>query len=80
MPKVVLRTPAKATDLVVNMNDEEVPLEKLDGEIWVNPGQRRIYAKGKIEGRRWSSSGHRGGRVRDGDHRHPPRQQEPRPR
>ncbi|MEJ7732393.1 MAG: DUF3570 domain-containing protein [Polyangiaceae bacterium] len=50
MPKLVVRRPAKATDLVVNMNDEEVPLEKLDGEIWVNPGQRRIYAKGKVDG------------------------------
>lgn len=50
MPKVVIRRPANATDLVVNMNDGEVPLDKLDGEIWVNPGQRRIYAKGKVDG------------------------------
>lgn len=50
IPKVVLRKPANATELVVKMNDVEVPPEKLGGEIWVNPGQRTITARGKIDG------------------------------
>lgn len=50
IPKIVLRKPAKAQDLVVKMNDAVVPPEKLGGEIWVNPGERTITATGKVEG------------------------------
>ena len=50
IPKIILRKPAKATALVVKMNDVEIPPEKLGGEIWVNPGQRAIFAKGKVDG------------------------------
>lgn len=50
IPKIVLRKPAKVTDLVVKMNDSIVPPEKIGGEIWVNPGQRVISATGKLEG------------------------------
>jgi hypothetical protein len=50
IPKLILRKPAKVTDLVVKMNDSVVPPEKVGGEIWVNPGQRVIQATGKIEG------------------------------
>jgi hypothetical protein len=52
MPKVILRKPAKAQDLVVKMNDEEISPDKLDGEIWVNPGQRTVYAVGKVDGQK----------------------------
>ncbi|HVY48716.1 MAG TPA: DUF3570 domain-containing protein, partial [Minicystis sp.] len=50
IPKIVIRKPARATDLAVTMNDQEIPPEKLNGEIWVNPGQRTITAKGKVDG------------------------------
>ena len=50
IPKIILRKPAKATSLVVKMNNVEIPAEKLGGEIWVNPGQRAIFAKGKVDG------------------------------
>lgn len=50
IPKIVLRKPANATDLLVTMNGDEVPAKKLGGEIWVNPGQRLIEAKGKVDG------------------------------
>jgi hypothetical protein len=36
--------------LVVKLNNVEIPSEKLGGEIWVNPGQRTITAKGKVDG------------------------------
>ncbi len=50
IPKIILRKPAKATDLQVKMNDSIIPENKVGGEIWVNPGQRVIEATGKIEG------------------------------
>ena len=50
IPKLILRKPPNAKDLVVKMNDAEVPLKKLGGEIWVNPGQRLVSAKGKVDG------------------------------
>jgi hypothetical protein len=50
IPKLIIRKPAKVTDLVVKMNDAVVPPEKIGGEIWVNPGQRVIQATGKLEG------------------------------
>lgn len=50
IPKVILRPPPRAEGLVVTMNDVEVSADKLGGEIWVNPGQRSIKAKGKVDG------------------------------
>lgn len=50
IPKIIIRKPANATDLVVTMNGDVVPAKKLGGEIWVNPGQRLIIAKGKVDG------------------------------
>ncbi len=50
IPKLILRKPAKATALVVKVNNVEIPAEKLGGELWVNPGQRAIFAKGKVDG------------------------------
>ncbi len=50
IPKVVIRKPARATDLVVTLNDQAIDAEKLNGEIWVNPGQRTVAAHGKVDG------------------------------
>lgn len=50
VPKLVIRKPAKATNLVVKLNGVEIPAEKLGQELWVNPGQRVITAKGKVDG------------------------------
>jgi tetratricopeptide (TPR) repeat protein len=50
IPKIVIRKPARADDLVVRLNDVEIAPEKLNGEIWVNPGQRTITAKGNVDG------------------------------
>ena len=50
IPKIIIRKPAKATSLVVKLNNAEISSEKLGGEIWVNPGQRTITAKGKVDG------------------------------
>ncbi len=50
IPKIILRKPAKATDLVVKMNGVDVPEDQLGGEIWVNPGQREVTAVGKVDG------------------------------
>lgn len=49
-PKVVLRKPANAQGLTVSMDGVEVAGDKLDGEVWVNPGQRTIKARGKVNG------------------------------
>lgn len=49
-PKVVLRRPAGAQELVVTMNGVEVADDKLGGELWTNPGQRTIKARGKVNG------------------------------
>ncbi|HSN97897.1 MAG TPA: DUF3570 domain-containing protein [Candidatus Nanopelagicales bacterium] len=50
IPKLILRKPANVVDLVVTMNGDEVPTKRLNGEIWVNPGQRLIEARGKVDG------------------------------
>jgi Protein of unknown function (DUF3570) len=50
IPKLIVRKPAKVTGLVVKLNNVEVPPEKLGGELWVNPGQRTLFAKGKLDG------------------------------
>jgi hypothetical protein len=50
IPKIVIRKPAKGEGLVVQMNGVDVPAEKLGGELWVNPGQRTITAKGMVDG------------------------------
>ncbi len=50
MPKLVLRPPSNAEGLRVSIDDEEISSDKLGGELWVNPGQRRIKAEGKVSG------------------------------
>ena len=49
-PKVVIRKPAQADALVVTMNGAPIANDKLDGEVWINPGQRTIKAQGKVNG------------------------------
>lgn len=50
IPKLILRKPAKATALVVKLDNVELTPGKLGGEIWLNPGQRTVFAKGKVDG------------------------------
>jgi hypothetical protein len=50
VPKIIIRKPQRAENLVVKMNGDEVPPKKIGGEIWVNPGQRTITATGKVDG------------------------------
>ncbi len=49
-PKIVIRKPAKVDALTVTINGVELAIDKLDGEVWVNPGQRTIRAQGKVNG------------------------------
>src|SRR4029434_1112205 len=48
MPKVTLQPPPNAVELVVEIDGEVVDPGKIGGELWINPGQRRIKATGKI--------------------------------
>lgn len=50
IPKLVIRKPAKAQDLVVKLDGEPLSEDRLGGEIWVDPGQRTITATGKVDG------------------------------
>lgn len=50
VPKLIIRKPTNAQNLVVKMNDDEVTPKRLGGEIWVNPGERTITATGKVDG------------------------------
>lgn len=48
IPKLVLRPPARADNLEVSLDGERVPNDRLGGELWADPGQRRITASGKV--------------------------------
>jgi hypothetical protein len=48
VPKLVLRPPPKVEELHVFVDDAEVGPDKLGGELWVDPGQRRVTANGKV--------------------------------
>jgi len=50
MPKIILRAPAKVSELEVRINNQKVAEDKLGGEIWVNPGERIVTATGTIGG------------------------------
>jgi len=50
IPKLVIRKPARGDAVVVKLNDVEIAPEKLNGEIWVNPGQRTVTARGTVDG------------------------------
>ncbi|MFT3768751.1 MAG: hypothetical protein QM820_25170 [Minicystis sp.] len=47
VPKIVIRKPAKADDLVVKMNDVEVPADKLGGEILGQPRAAHDHGEGQ---------------------------------
>lgn len=48
VPKLILRPPAKVDALEVLLDGDRVPNDKLGGELWADPGQRRITASGKV--------------------------------
>ncbi|MFO0552170.1 MAG: DUF3570 domain-containing protein [Polyangiaceae bacterium] len=48
MPKIILTPPPNATNLEVSIDGDAVDPGKIGGELWINPGQRRIKASGKI--------------------------------
>jgi hypothetical protein len=48
VPKLVLRPPARVDALEVSLDGDRVPNDKLGGELWADPGQRRVTASGKI--------------------------------
>jgi hypothetical protein len=50
VPKVVLRKPARTTSMQARIDGVEVPASKLEGEIWVNPGQRVVTVQGVSSG------------------------------
>jgi len=50
IPKIVIQKPSGATDVKVRMNGVEVPEDQLGAEIQVNPGERTIFATGKVGG------------------------------
>lgn len=54
VPKLVLRPPANYEELTVELDGEPVAKDRLGGEIWVDPGQRRIVADGTIGGKQLS--------------------------
>lgn len=49
IPRVTLQPPADGEDITATIDGEDVT-SKLGGEIWVNPGQHLIVAKGKVAG------------------------------
>jgi len=50
LPKVTIQKPADAQDVKVRIGGIEVPPDKLGTEIQVNPGERTVFATGKIKG------------------------------
>ncbi len=54
LPKVTIQKPADVQDLKVRIGGVEVPPDKLDAEIQINPGERTVFATGKIKGEEMS--------------------------
>lgn len=48
IPKLVVRPPSKAADLVVRIDGSEVAPSQLGGEIWVDPGEHTVTATGRL--------------------------------
>ncbi len=48
IPKLVVRPPSKAQELVVRLDGKDLPADQLRGEIWIDPGEHTISATGKI--------------------------------
>lgn len=51
-PKITFKKPSNAEELVVSIDDVQVPEDKLVGEMIVNPGMLRIRASGKVSGQK----------------------------
>jgi hypothetical protein len=51
MPALLLRAPEGAKSLKVTIDDAPVPAERLSGEIWVDPGARKVKATGEAGGK-----------------------------
>jgi tetratricopeptide (TPR) repeat protein len=54
LPKVTIQKPEGAEDLKVRIGGIEVPSDKLGSEVQVNPGERTVFATGKIKGEEMS--------------------------
>lgn len=50
LPKVTIQKPDGVQDLKVRLGGVDVPLDKLGSELQVNPGERTVFATGKIKG------------------------------
>lgn len=50
IPRIVVRAPKDATELVVKIDGQPVPADKLGGEVWVDPGHHTVQATGKTSG------------------------------
>jgi hypothetical protein len=48
VPKLVIRPPSKAQELVVRLDGKDIPAAQLGGEIWVDPGEHTINATGRL--------------------------------
>lgn len=48
IPKLVIRPPSKAQELVVRLDGKDVPADQLGGEIWVDPGEHTVTATGRL--------------------------------
>ena len=51
MPVLILKAPPGTKSLRVTIDDTPVPQERLAGEIWVDPGTRKVKATGDINGK-----------------------------
>lgn len=50
IPKLVVRPPSRAQEVVVRLDGNEVATDQLGGEIWIDPGEHTVTATGKIGG------------------------------
>lgn len=50
LPKVTIQKPEGATDVKVRIGGMDVSADKLGTEIQVNPGERTVFATGKVKG------------------------------
>ncbi|NUP12124.1 MAG: DUF3570 domain-containing protein [Polyangiaceae bacterium] len=52
MPRVSFKKPSNAEEVVVSIDDVQVPDDKLGVEMAIDPGPRRIRASGKVNGQK----------------------------
>ncbi len=48
IPKLIVKKPTNATDVKIRLNGVELASDQLDVEIPVNPGERTVFATGKV--------------------------------